>query len=317
MPWTLPAPAQSLESGERPGRAVVGRELQGRHTTLAWTLWRVGWATGPTPGPVSAKARKPGSPRFKSRRRSTPSCRFTTGVIRVQDDRRHITLPRLGTIRTHENTRQLHRRLAAGYCTDPVGQRSAGIGAAAGMPPSSARSSARQIPRPGRTQRSVSTWASSTWQCWAPQPAGTGSLEPASPRKGPGRAPPGLACAVTPGRTGPLRPGDGYQDVPAAVPGLAGSQARPGQGARTGRGPALRRPAQTHHHPGCDVRDGRDRGPQRGRDAPQPELARHLAGASFGRSAASSATRPNGTAATWSSPTAGSPAAKPARPAGQ
>jgi putative transposase len=43
-----------------------------------------------------------------------PSCRFSTGTIRVENDRRHVTLPRLGTIRTHESTRKLHRRLEAG-----------------------------------------------------------------------------------------------------------------------------------------------------------------------------------------------------------
>ncbi|MFB4296222.1 IS607 family element RNA-guided endonuclease TnpB [Actinomadura sp. NTSP31] len=60
------------------------------------------------------KGRRTGFPGFKSRRRAVPSFRFTTGAIRVDDDRRHITLPRLGTLKTHESTRKLHRRLAAG-----------------------------------------------------------------------------------------------------------------------------------------------------------------------------------------------------------
>jgi putative transposase len=55
-----------------------------------------------------------GFPRFKSRRRSAPSVRFTTGVIRVEADRKHVTLPVLGTIKTHENTAKLARRVAAG-----------------------------------------------------------------------------------------------------------------------------------------------------------------------------------------------------------
>ncbi|SEU20971.1 putative transposase [Nonomuraea wenchangensis] len=42
------------------------------------------------------------------------ACRFTTGAIRVGPDRRHVTLPRLGTIRTHENTRKLQRRIGNG-----------------------------------------------------------------------------------------------------------------------------------------------------------------------------------------------------------
>jgi putative transposase len=55
-----------------------------------------------------------GFPKFKSKHRSTRSVRFTTGAIRVEADRHHVTLPRLGTIRTHESTRKLARRLQAG-----------------------------------------------------------------------------------------------------------------------------------------------------------------------------------------------------------
>jgi putative transposase len=55
-----------------------------------------------------------GFPRFKSRRRTTPSVRFTTGAIRVETDRHHITLPRLGRMKTHESTRKLARRIEQG-----------------------------------------------------------------------------------------------------------------------------------------------------------------------------------------------------------
>lgn len=58
--------------------------------------------------------RKIGFPRFKSKRRAGLSCRFTTGTIRVQPDRHHVTLPRLGSIKTHESTRKLARRIEAG-----------------------------------------------------------------------------------------------------------------------------------------------------------------------------------------------------------
>ena len=40
-------------------------------------------------------------PKFKAKHRSAQSVRFTTGAIRVEADRHHVTLPRLGTIRTH------------------------------------------------------------------------------------------------------------------------------------------------------------------------------------------------------------------------
>jgi putative transposase len=54
-----------------------------------------------------------GFPRFKTAR-ARRSVRFTTGTIRVETDRHHITLPRLGRIKTHESTRKLARRLEAG-----------------------------------------------------------------------------------------------------------------------------------------------------------------------------------------------------------
>ena len=57
---------------------------------------------------------KAGFPRFKSRRRARLSVRFTTGTIRVEADRKHVTLPRLGRIKTHESTRKLARRVEQG-----------------------------------------------------------------------------------------------------------------------------------------------------------------------------------------------------------
>ncbi|WP_205650545.1 IS607 family element RNA-guided endonuclease TnpB [Actinoplanes solisilvae] len=58
--------------------------------------------------------RSAGFPQFKSRRRTTPSVRFTTGAIRVEPDRMHVVLPRLGRLKLHESARKLARRLEAG-----------------------------------------------------------------------------------------------------------------------------------------------------------------------------------------------------------
>ncbi|RKN22537.1 transposase [Micromonospora musae] len=55
-----------------------------------------------------------GFPRFKSRRRTTPSVRFTTGAIRVEPDRMHVVLPRLGRLKLHESARKLARRVDNG-----------------------------------------------------------------------------------------------------------------------------------------------------------------------------------------------------------
>lgn len=52
-------------------------------------------------------------PRFKSKR-ARLSCRFTTGAFGLGGDRRHVRLPRVGEIRTHESTRKLARRVEAG-----------------------------------------------------------------------------------------------------------------------------------------------------------------------------------------------------------
>ncbi|ORX15991.1 transposase [Mycolicibacterium wolinskyi] len=53
-------------------------------------------------------------PRFKTKR-ARPSCRFTTGGLGlVERDRRHIRLPKIGVIRTHESTRKLARRVETG-----------------------------------------------------------------------------------------------------------------------------------------------------------------------------------------------------------
>ena len=60
------------------------------------------------------KGARMGAPRFKSKRKARLACRFTTGVIRVEADGRHVTLPRLGTIRVHEPTVKLLARVQAG-----------------------------------------------------------------------------------------------------------------------------------------------------------------------------------------------------------
>ncbi|MGW4334266.1 IS607 family element RNA-guided endonuclease TnpB [Rhodococcus koreensis] len=53
-------------------------------------------------------------PRFKGKR-APLSCRFTTGAFGLVDtDRRHVKLPRIGIVRTHESTRKLARRIEAG-----------------------------------------------------------------------------------------------------------------------------------------------------------------------------------------------------------
>ena len=58
--------------------------------------------------------RRTGFPRFAKKGRDRDRVTFTTGAIRIEPDRRHVTLPRIGTVRVHENTRRLERLLAKG-----------------------------------------------------------------------------------------------------------------------------------------------------------------------------------------------------------
>jgi putative transposase len=58
------------------------------------------------------RGKRLGFPRFKKRGRCRDSFRFSTGAMRCAGTT--VTLPRLGTIRTHESTRKLARRLGAG-----------------------------------------------------------------------------------------------------------------------------------------------------------------------------------------------------------
>jgi putative transposase len=55
-----------------------------------------------------------GFPRFKRKGRDADRVCFTTGAMRVEPDRRHLTIPVIGTVRTHENTRRIERLIRAG-----------------------------------------------------------------------------------------------------------------------------------------------------------------------------------------------------------
>ena len=55
-----------------------------------------------------------GFPRFKKKGRDADRVCFTTGAMRVEPDRRHLTLPVIGTVRTQENTRRIERLIRAG-----------------------------------------------------------------------------------------------------------------------------------------------------------------------------------------------------------
>ncbi|WP_436502188.1 IS607 family element RNA-guided endonuclease TnpB [Actinokineospora sp. HUAS TT18] len=68
------------------------------------------WNTSKIGKRAGAKVR---FPRFKGKRAGL-SCRFTTGSFGLADDRRHVRLPRIGAVRTHESTRKLARHVDRG-----------------------------------------------------------------------------------------------------------------------------------------------------------------------------------------------------------
>ncbi|MPZ53488.1 MAG: transposase [Acidimicrobiia bacterium] len=69
-----------------------------------WQTSRAGTRTGT----------RVGFPRFARKGRDRDRVTFTTGAIRVEPDRRHVVLPRIGRVRTHENTRRLERLVSKG-----------------------------------------------------------------------------------------------------------------------------------------------------------------------------------------------------------
>jgi putative transposase len=60
------------------------------------------------------KGRLMGFPRKKKKGRARDACRFTTGPLRILPDRKHVQLPRIGVLKTHESTRKLARRIEQG-----------------------------------------------------------------------------------------------------------------------------------------------------------------------------------------------------------
>lgn len=74
------------------------------HAYWNWQTSRAGKRAG----------KRVGFPRFKRKGRDIDRVSFTTGAMRVEPDRRHLTLPVVGTVRTHENTRRVERLIRAG-----------------------------------------------------------------------------------------------------------------------------------------------------------------------------------------------------------
>ena len=93
-PWW----AQNSKEAYSSGLADLARALDN------WSASKNGTRKGP----------KVGFPRFKSARRDAGRVRFTTGTMRMEADRRSITVPVIGGLRSKENTRRVQRHVATG-----------------------------------------------------------------------------------------------------------------------------------------------------------------------------------------------------------
>jgi transposase len=104
-----------------------------------------------------------GFPRRKKKRRARAACRFTTGAIRVLPDRKHVQLPRIGVVKTHESTGSWRE----GWSGAPPGSwpPPSPVGLTAGTSPSPSKSNGRSRPATASRVRSGWTSGSGTWQC--------------------------------------------------------------------------------------------------------------------------------------------------------
>jgi putative transposase len=60
------------------------------------------------------KGKKVGFPKFRSKRKDQARVRFSTGPMRIEPDRRTVTLPVVGALRSKENTRRIERLVRFG-----------------------------------------------------------------------------------------------------------------------------------------------------------------------------------------------------------
>jgi putative transposase len=113
VPWTLPALRREWNRSKHVvapwwmenSKEAYSSGLDGLARGLKnWSDSRAGCRAG----------RPVGFPRPKKKGRTRDSCRFTTGPLKVLSDRKHVQLPRIGVIKTHESTRKLARRLEQG-----------------------------------------------------------------------------------------------------------------------------------------------------------------------------------------------------------
>ena len=115
--WSLPALRKAFNEGKRSDPRFAGWWEENSKEA-----YNTGLANASAAFDNYAKSKKGkrkgarvGVPRFKSKRKARRSCRFTTGAIRIEADGRHVTLPRIGTVRLHEHRPDLRARIDTGH----------------------------------------------------------------------------------------------------------------------------------------------------------------------------------------------------------
>jgi putative transposase len=113
VPWTLPELRREWNRAKQQVAPWWAENSKEAYSSGLDGLARAlkNWADART---GRRKGRLIGFPRMKRKGRCRDACRFTTGAIKVLDDRKHIQLPRIGVLKTHESTRKLARRLERG-----------------------------------------------------------------------------------------------------------------------------------------------------------------------------------------------------------
>jgi putative transposase len=113
VPWTLPELRWEWNRAKHQVAPWWGENSKEAYSSGLDGLGRAlkGWSD---PRNGRRKGRPVGFPRPKKKGRARDACRFTTGTIKVLPDRKHVQLPRIGVLKTHESTRKLARRLEQG-----------------------------------------------------------------------------------------------------------------------------------------------------------------------------------------------------------
>jgi putative transposase len=113
VPWTLPALRREWNRAKHEAAPWWAENSKEAYNSGLDALARAlrNWSDSRS---GHRKGRPVGFPRRKKKRRARVACRFTTGQIKVLADRKHVQLPRIGVVKTHESTRKLARRLEQG-----------------------------------------------------------------------------------------------------------------------------------------------------------------------------------------------------------